>query len=232
MMGEVVPSVMGRKGPENFGIEAEVVGAKGANRAEPDNHDGAEELADGTGALALDSEQGDEDGTAEGNDEGGGFREGDGEAFGGAEDGDGGSDDAIAVEQGGAHDGDERDDGDAAGFGGAEVFRNEGEKGKDAAFALVIGLHDEGEVFDADDQDKGPEDEGEDAVEVGLGGVSSAGRMEALLEGIKGAGANVAEDYAEGSEREGGEAGFGGGMSGHPTRLSGLEEDGVWTRTS
>ena len=232
MMGEVVPSVMRREGPENFGIEGEVIGPEGANRDEPEDHDGSEKLADGAGALALNGEEGDEDGAAEGDDEGGGFREGDGEAFGGTEDGDGGSDDAVAVEQCGTHDGDESDDGDAAGLGGAEVFRNEGEKGKDAAFAFVISLHDEGEIFDADDQDEGPEDEGEDAVEVGLGGMGSAGGVETLFEGVEGAGANVAEDYAEGSEGERGEADFRGGMSGHPPRLSGLEEDGVRKRTS
>ena len=62
--------------------------------------------------------------------------------------------------------------------------------------------------------------------------MGSPGGVEALFESVEGAGANIAEDDAESSEGECGKAGFGGRVSGHPNRLPGLEEDGVWIRTN
>ena len=196
VVGEVFPGVVGRKGGEDFGIEAEVIGSKGADRQEPNDHNWTEKFSDGAGALALNRKKSDENYATEGYDKRGGIREGDGEAFGGAEDGDGRGDDAIAIEKRGTHDGDESDDGDAAGFGGAEALWDKGEKSEDTAFAVIVGLHDEREILDADNEDEGPEDEGENSVQIGLGGVVSTGGVEALFERVEGTGANVAEDDA------------------------------------
>jgi hypothetical protein len=56
---------------------------------------------------------------------------------------------------------------------GARLFlvrRDEREERDDAAFALVVGLHDEGEVFDGHDGDERPNDEREHTENVAVRG--------------------------------------------------------------
>ncbi len=78
-------------------------------------------------------------------------------------------------------------------------------QGQDAAFSLVVGPHDQNQVFEGDDEDERPRDQGQDAIDmagVELGGVFS---VEAYAQCVEGAGADIAVDYAEsGDDDEGG----------------------------
>src|SRR4029079_11077167 len=85
---------------------------------------------------------------------------------------------------------------------GAELGGDEGHQGEDAAFAAVVGPHDEEQVLDGDDEEEGPEDEREDAEDVPRGGGEAVGAVEALAESVKGARADVAVDNAQGTEGE------------------------------
>ncbi len=82
-----------------------------------------------------------------------------------------------------------------------------GHEGEDAAFTFIVGAEDADEVFDADEEDQGPEDERDDPEDVSAGGVDvvRAGWAEAFAQRVDGAGADVAEDDAEGGDDEGGD---------------------------
>ena len=80
--------------------------------------------------------------------------------------------------------------------------RHEGEERENAAFALVVGPHDEGEVLDGDDGDERPEDEREHAQDVGVRGRDAVLALDALFDGVERARADVAEDDAERADDE------------------------------
>jgi hypothetical protein len=88
-----------------------------------------------------------------------------------------------------------------------EPVSGEGHEGEDAAFAFIVGAEDADEVFDADEDDEGPEDERDDSEDVSGRGVDvvRAGWAEAFAQRVDGAGADVAEDDAEGGDDEGGD---------------------------
>lgn len=65
---------------------------------------------------------------------------------------------------------------------------------------MVVSLHDEGEVLDADDEQQGPEGQREDAEEVGEGCFVTADSDETLAECVEGAGGDIAEDDTKSGE--------------------------------
>jgi hypothetical protein len=73
------------------------------------------------------------------------------------------------------------------------------------AFAVVVGAHDQQHVGDGDDEGHRPEDQRDDPEDVLRGHLDRVGigRVEDGLFGVQRAGADVAEDDAEGTDREG-----------------------------
>jgi len=76
------------------------------------------------------------------------------------------------------------------------MFRDQGEEREDAAFALVIGLHDEGQILQGDHEHERPEDERENAVEIGLRRGVASGGVKTFLQRIERTGSDVPEDDA------------------------------------
>ena len=163
----------------------------------PDNHDRTEKFADAAGAMTLGPKQENQDHAGQGQDQGLGLGGGHFQTFQGGEDGNDRGDEPIAVQQGGTEQ--PRQDQSPAQVG-AQVLVEQGQHGEDAAFALVVGAHDEQGIFDADHQDQGPENQGHQPQDIwgrrGNGGL--AGKAD--LEGVQGTGADVAEDDSQGAD--------------------------------
>ena len=84
-------------------------------------------------------------------------------------------------------------------MGGArfDVFRfDQGGKGQNPALAFVIRQEDEAEVFDADNKQQSPEDEGQDAEYISGGGRNAVLTVKTFPHGVKRAGADIAKDNA------------------------------------
>jgi hypothetical protein len=76
-----------------------------------------------------------------------------------------------------------------------------------AAFALVVGHQQDGDVFDRDDEDQGPQNQRQNAEDdVPRQRASPRRRSRRLLERVEGAGTNIAVDDPDGAERKGPEA--------------------------
>ena len=87
-----------------------------------------------------------------------------------------------------------------------EARRHEREEREDAALAAVVRPHDERQVLHRDDHRERPEDERQDAEEVGLRRRDAVLRIDALLDRVERARSDVAEDDSSGQERELGHA--------------------------
>ena len=124
------------------------------------------------------------------------------ETLDGAEHRDGRRDDPIAIEEGGP---DQTDDHQGGAPTAARRMANveKRQQRDDAALAAVVGAHDQDGIFERDDQDQRPEDDGHDA-HSGFGRDRSR-CVGGLLEPIEHAGADVAVDDAE--RRESGSGG-------------------------
>ena len=81
-------------------------------------------------------------------------------AFDRAQHRDGRRDQRVAIEQRRAEHA-ERDRAARPGFGGAEALLHQRDQREDAAFAVVVGAHDDREVLHADDDREAPEDQRE-----------------------------------------------------------------------
>ena len=79
------------------------------------------------------------------------------QALNGGEHRNGGGDHAIAEEQAGAGDADQREDATQPRI--LDAALGQGHQGEDAAFAAVVGAHDQQDVFEGDDQHQRPEDQ-------------------------------------------------------------------------
>ncbi len=171
------------------------------NRSEPEDHDRTEDPADAGRTALLHPEEPDKDRYRQRHD---GWRERcrrDAEAFDGAEHRDCRGDDAVAIEQGCPEDHETRDDTNAS---RARFFtrRHEGQEGQDSPFAAVVGAHDERQVLHRDDHHQRPKDERQNAHQVRLGRGDPVARIDALLDGVERARADVAEDHARRHQSE------------------------------
>ena len=179
--------------------------AERGDTQKPDDHDRAEQATDPVGAELLDHEQHDQDRHGNRHDVWAEQRRHHLEAFHGAEHRDRRRNHAVAVEQGRPED-PERDEQRAADrepcAGIAVTARNERGKREDTAFALVVGPHHDGDVFDGDDDDQGVDDEREDAEDVVVRRRYGVRSEETLANRVEHAGADVAIDDAECGERQ------------------------------
>ena len=175
--------------------------AQEAQGCEPDQHHRAEELADAGGAAALDQEEGEQH---EGGDRYHVGVEGWGcglQTLDRREDRDRGRDQAVAVEEGKAGDR-QRVDETAECRGVWQGARGEGAERQHPTLAAIVGAQDEDDVLERDDEDQRPEDEREDAQHGGLAQVQATGMAEGLAHRVERAGADVAVDHPDRSERE------------------------------
>jgi hypothetical protein len=77
------------------------------------------------------------------------------------------------------------------------ALENQRDEREDSAFAAVVGAHHEHEVLDADDGDERPQNQRQNAIDVGLARYQSILRLEALAQRVEGACPDVAVDDAE-----------------------------------
>ena len=74
---------------------------------------------------------------------------------------DGRGDDAVAIEQGGAEDAEEDEEASVLPLGLLLVLGGcEGDQGHDAAFAVLVGFHDQEHIFHHHHEDERPNDQG------------------------------------------------------------------------
>ena len=168
--------------------------AEDADDGEPQQHRWPENLADETGALALNKEQSDQDQNADRHDEPCQLWRVDFQSFHRAQHGDRRRDDTIAVQQRRA-DQSYDEEGGAAGSWRRMPGIEKRQKRHNASFAVIVGAHDENSVLHGDDHDQRPEDQRHDARDR-LGRQCSAG-CGRLLERIKWARADIAVDDAQ-----------------------------------
>ncbi len=165
---------------------------------------GPEDAADGFGAVTLHEEEADEDHAGQRDHPGLEGRGRDLEALDRAEHRDGRGDQPVAVEQRGAEHTEEHEAPHPASRGG--LRDHQCRQGEDAALAVVVGAHDQGQVLDRDDDHERPEGDRRHAECVRLGD-GEVLVLEGFAEGVEGAGADVAEHHAEGAEGDGAAAG-------------------------
>ena len=168
---------------------------------EPQQCDGAEQLAHAARTVPLDKEQTGEHADGDRNDELLECRCGDAETFHGREYGDCRSDQRIAVKQGCGKDAC-RDD---PHLPARRTFRRtvcQCGQCEHAAFAVVVELEHDPHVFDRDDEHHRPEQRGQCRQHVRFGGRQAMRTDEGFLECIQGTGADVAVHHAERGQRQ------------------------------
>ncbi len=104
----------------------------------------------------------------------------------------------IAVEQGGREHA-EHDDSARPPFLARQRPVDEGEECEAAALALVVGAHDDRDIFQGHDDHHRPEDETQDAVDMQLVGDQRVVARKGLAEGVNRRGADVAVNDADGA---------------------------------
>ncbi len=181
---------------EHVRILNDPVHAEPADGQKPDHHDRPEERADSMRPVALNEKQREEDGDR-GRDHDrlehvGRNRQ----ALDGAQHRDGRCDHAVAVEQGRAEQAQRNQPGAAAPPGG-RLLRDQGHERQDAAFALVVGAHDEDQVLDRDDERQRVENQRQHAEYVVVCRRDAMRAMKAFLQGIEHARADVAIDDSQ-----------------------------------
>ena len=188
------------RGQHRRGLDNAVDAERGEND-EPADHHRPEDLPDDSGALLLHEEQADQDDDGHGHHDRRQRRRIDLEALDRAQHRDRRRDRAVAVEQGGA---DEPDDQQLRPprSGPGVARRQQRQQRDDAAFAAIVGAHDQECIFDRDDQDQRPQDQRrhpEDSLRRDRSAMS--GGLGRFLQRIERAGADVAIDDPEGADR-------------------------------
>ena len=173
---------------------------------EPGQHDPAERSADARGAVILEVEQGGDDDERERHHEARQRRADHFEPLHCAEHGDGRSDDSVAVKERAAEE--PQQDERVAGRGPsllALCLDDQCEQRVDAALTTVVGLEDETDVLDRDDQDQRPNDQGQQAKDIVRRRGDAIHALERVLDRIQRAGPDVAVNDAQGRKGKNGE---------------------------
>ncbi len=171
-----------------------------ADGGEPDQHHRAEKPPDHPGAPGLHGEQRDEDADGDGHFRGGEAGVDEAQALHGREHGDGRGDDGIAIEQRSGEKCRQRDG--TKNFGLRGLASDIGKQGEGPALALVIRPHGDENVFHGHDEDERPEDQRKHAHDMKKIDGQLVVANKAVLEGVKRACADIAEDDAQRAERQ------------------------------
>ena len=157
--------------PQDLMVEHQREDTEPANHGEPHHGDGAEIHTDAAGTDFLEPEDADENQDCGGRDEI--FKKASGEgpvqafigfldAFQRRYDRDGRGDDTVPVEQGGPEDTEEDEETPVFPLGLLLILGGgEGDQGHDAPFAVLVGFHDQENIFHHDHEDERPDDQGE-----------------------------------------------------------------------
>ncbi len=176
--------------------------------AEPDQHDRAEEAPHPGRSPALQQKQSGQDADRQGDDIGCEGRRDDANAFNSAEHRNGRRYHAVPVDQAGTEEAGDHQQAPAAAVDSGLLLLDQCGQGHDAAFALVVGSQDEDHIFQGDDHNQGPDHERYNAKNISLGGRDAVFAMKTLPHGIKGTGADIAEDHAQCGQGHPGQTGF------------------------
>ncbi len=189
-----IDAVRGIEREQDLRMTRHLGAAETRQHDEPHRHDRAEELADYAGAAALEQEQRHQQHDRDRQDVGLEHRRRDLKAFDRAQHRNRGRDDAVAVEQGGA---DHAGGDDPTRRRRAAVGRTQGERGQrqDAAFAAVVGAHDDDDVFEGDDDEQRPGDQRQHAQDRFR--AHAVDVVETLPDGIERRRADIAVDHAQ-----------------------------------
>ena len=165
-------------------------------RHEPDCHDRAERLADLLGTEALRGEHRQQHHQGDRHDEDMKSGRGHLQAFDRTEHGHGRGDHAVAEEQRGAED---AEDAHHISRARAVAQRALGQRHQrhDAAFAIVVGAHDDGDVLQGHHQVQRPERQRQHAQHGVVVAVEPVVWRERLLQGVQRAGTDIAEHHAD-----------------------------------
>ena len=189
------------EGGEHGGRLDDAVDAERGQHREPADHDRAECPPDKSGALPLYDEQPDQDHNRERHDGRRKRRRVGLQSFDGAEHRDRRRNRAVTIEQGGADEAHHQQF--RAPCSGLRMARVEQRQQRDdAAFAAVVRAQDQKRVFDRDDEDQRPQDQRHHAEDGFIRQRSAmGGGLGGFLQGVEGAGADVAVDDTKGAER-------------------------------
>ncbi|MCY1171710.1 hypothetical protein D9M73_118310 [compost metagenome] len=201
--GEQHRPVMRREHAQDRRFIGDMPQAEPANRQKPHDADRPEQRRNARRAAALDEEQRDEDDDRHAEDrrviENSGKRRNGLQPLHRRQHRQSGRDDRIAVEERGPRRAQHQRNERAA---PQRTPRQRGQR-QHAAFALIVGAHQEDDIFDRDDQDQRPDCEAQHAQN--LAGVDPVARSLAqrFAKGIKRAGADIAEHHADRADRQG-----------------------------
>ena len=201
-----------QRGQDRGAVRRQAPDADRGDRDEPGGDDGPEHRSQTAGSESLDREQGDEDHQRERKNEGMQHRLGHLEPFDRAEYRDRRRDDAVAVEQCGADESNREHEPNGAplrscrlGIGPARA-ECQGEQREDAAFPIVVGPHDDRDVLDAHHHDQRPDEERNRPHDVAGGGRDCGRAVEARLQRVERARAEISEHDAQRAKRQNAQA--------------------------
>ena len=203
MRGEERPQMDRAERREHGGIARDMDQAHRRDRREIDEHDRAEQPADALGAVPLDREQADQDGERDPHHIRLERRADDAQPFDRRDDRDRGRQHRVGVEQRGR--GQRPDQQQPPGRGGAQLAVDQRVEREAAALAAIVAAHDDEDVFDRHHEHERPEDQADDAVQVGDIDAEVIARVQRRLQRVERAGADVPEHDADCAQRQGGD---------------------------
>ena len=202
-----VQGIKGTDGPQNAWLIDDMAHTQHGDRNKPNHRDRSEKLANPCRAALLHRKQAEQDDQSERNHEALEARRNHFQTFDRGQHRDSRGNDSIPIKQAGAEDADEEQSPAQAGL----VFdrlRRQSQHGHQSAFTVVVGAQHQHHVFDRDDDRQGPEEDREDAVNIGFRKRHMTG-AEDLFQCVQHAGADVAVYNADGTERKCRERRFG-----------------------
>ena len=175
-----------------------------ADRGEPKAHDRPEHASHRAAAQSLKDKQDDDDRRCDRDDQASQRRRGDVEALDRGKNRDRRRDHAVAEEQRCAEDPEHRKRHHGPAPAGNSSSADQGDQRHDPAFTVVVGVHNEQDVGDGDDDRHRPEDQRDDPENALRGRLDRMRivRIEDRLLGIQRARADVSEDNPESTNRK------------------------------
>ena len=176
--------------------------AEDSQHNEPDQHNGAEESSDTSGPKALGSEQNDQDAERDRDDVRLEHRRDELQPLHRRKDRDRRGDDRVAIEKCRPGDAQKKHHHRAP----PERVLGQRQEREGAALAVIVGPHQEHDVFAGHDEDECPEQERRDPEHLRTGNAVAGGVHQSLAEGVERARADVAEHDAKRGKPERGKA--------------------------
>ena len=191
---------------EDLRIAGNVHHAKQGDHQKPDQGQRAKETADTTGSPLLHGKQAKQDDQRERNHESGKGRRHHLQALDGREHGDRWRYDPVTIKERGAEDANDQQY-RAQTRTAFDGLRSQRQHGDQSTFAVVVSAQHQNHVLDRNNRRQGPEEDGQDAVNVIRRERHMPG-TENFLERVQDTGPDVSVDDTDGAQGKGGERGF------------------------